>query len=343
MKKSVVCLIVIILFMFLVGCVDYKAYDIPEKTVADEINLIDEIAQIENDIAVSEKEISPEELAVNEEVLPEISEADKIIEENAVTSSMKEKETYVIDVKENEPVILQVDATDPDNDPITYTFSKPLDSTGKWQTNYGDAGEYLVTLAANDGKLTTEQKVKIVVERVNIPPTISALNDINVKEGETVEFTPKVTDPNHDPVNVEISAPLSDGVFNTDHTSAGEYKITVTASDGELTSEEAFKLIVQDVNVPPELAGLKDLVVNEGDVVQIRPEVSDLDGDNVQVTISNPVGDEGIWQTTYIDHGEYVITVRADDGKDVVTKTISLTVNDVNMPPEFVSIGLAKN
>jgi len=342
MKKSVVCLIAIILFIFLVGCVDYKAYDIPEKKTADETNLIDEIAQIENDIAVSEKEISYDELAANEEVISEITEIDAENDVIAV-SATAEKDPYVINVKENEPVVLQVDATDPDDDPLTYTFSKPLDSTGKWQTNYGDAGEYLITLAASDGKLTTEQKVKIVVERVNMPPMIAALSDINVKEGEMVEFTPQVTDPNHDPISVEVSAPLKDGVFQTDHTSSGEYKITVTAGDGELTSEEAFRLIVQDVNVPPELAGLKDLVVNEGDVVQIKPEVSDLDGDDVKVTISNPVGDEGIWQTTYVDHGEYVITVRVDDGKDVVTKKINLLVKDVNMPPEFVSIGLAKN
>jgi nitrogen fixation protein FixH len=350
MKKSVVCLIVIIAFMFMVGCVDYKAYDIPEKEATmDELSLVDEIAQIEREIMASEQEIPEEEFAEEEEVvlleLEEVEEEVELLEEETEepVSSMEEADLQVINVKENEPVVLKVDVTDPDDDLVTYTFSRPLDEDGKWQTNYGDAGEYIVTLTATDGKLTTEQKVKIIVERVNVPPVITPVTDLRVKEGKIIEFTPTVTDPNNDPVNVDISEPLADGKFETDHTSSGEYKITVTASDGELTAEEVFMLIVEDVNVLPELTGLKDLVVNEGDVVQIKPKVTDLDEDEVKVTISNPVGDDGVWETTYIDHGEYIITVKADDGKDVVTEKIALTVKDVNMPPQFVSIKLATN
>ena len=47
-----------------------------------------------------------------------------------------------------------VSAVDPDGDPIVYNFTQPLDEKGEWQTGDGDAGEYIVTVYASDGKST---------------------------------------------------------------------------------------------------------------------------------------------------------------------------------------------
>ncbi len=253
-----------------------------------------------------------------------------------------ESEMQVITIKENEKIRLLTQLNDPDNDTINYTYSKPLDGKGEWKTNYGDAGEYVSTLTVTDGKLTTAIKVKIVVERVNVAPVIEQVKDVSVNEGETVKFTPEVKDPNNDKVTVTVSDPLKEGIFKTDHTSAGEYVIKVTASDGELSSEKSFKLVVKDVNVPPEINGISDMTVKEGELVALKPVVTDIDNDDLKLTISKPVGDSGTWQTTYTDHGEYVVSVSADDGKAKVTKQIKITVLDVNMPPEIVKISLQK-
>ena len=112
-----------------------------------------------------------------------------------------------------------------------------------------------------------------------------------------------------------VSEPLKSGTFETDHTSAGEYQIVVTASDGELETEKTFTLVVEDVNKLPELSGIVDLSVKEGETVRVEPKVTDLDGDEVALTISEPVGDDGTWETGYTDHGEYFVTVTANDGK----------------------------
>ena len=69
------------------------------------------------------------------------------------------------------------------------------------------------------------------------------------------------------------------------------------------------------------------------DTVVIEPVVTDLNGDDVNITISEPVGDSGIWKTGYTDHGIYNITIIADDGTVKTTKSITLTVNDVNVAP----------
>ena len=182
-----------------------------------------------------------------------------------------------------------------------------------------------------------------MVEKVNVAPVIEKLKDLTVKEGDEVVVEPQVSDPNKDAVTVTISEPLKSGGWKTDAKSAGEYKITVTASDGELEAETSFTLTVQDVNIPPVIAGVEDMAVQEGDVVTIKPEVTDEDGDEVKVAISDPVGDDGVWQTGYTDHGDYTITISADDGKEKVTQKINLVVEDVNKPPVFEKISLDTN
>ncbi|NQV91644.1 hypothetical protein HQ489_04165 [Candidatus Woesearchaeota archaeon] len=332
MKKILLITVALLLMVFLVGCLDYKAYEAPAGDDTDAA-LLSEIEQLEKELAAGPTTVE------EDVVLPELKEDTGTPKTTSETTS----ELKVITIKENEVLKLNVKTNDPDQDPVTLTFSKPLDQIGQWKTNYGDAGEYQVTIAATDGKLTTEQKVKIVVERVNVPPVIGTVVDITVREGQIVNFEPVVTDPNGDAINVDVSEPLKSGTFATDHTSAGEYKIKVTASDGELGAEKIFKLTVTDVNEKPIIAGVQDLTVKEGTKVEIKPIVTDLDNDNLIIKISDPVGDDGVWLTEFTDHGEYQITITVDDGKDVVTKKIKLVVEDVNMPPQIVEIGLASN
>lgn len=333
-KKVMVNLSVLVLFLFLVGCLDYKAYELEQQ---EDNDLLDEIAAIEEELGIEEGEEGLEELEeIGEEVvLPELGETPE--------EFVSEEELQVITIKENELVKLNIKTSDPDQDTVTHTFSKPLNNLGQWQTNYGDAGEYIVTITASDGKLTTEKRVKIMVERVNVPPVIELLNDLFVKEGQTVTLDPKVNDPNGDPVSVTITEPLKSGTFVTDHTSAGEYNVRVMASDGELSSEKSFKLVVDDVNMLPEINDLTDVNVQEGETITIKPTITDLDEDKIALTISDPVGDDGVWETGYTDHGNFVVTVTADDGKDKVSKQVSVTIEDVNMPPEIVDVYLDLN
>ena len=325
-RKVMTSITVLTLLFILLGCVDYKT---PANN--DDARLVDEIAAIENQL-----KNGPTEPIVEEEevILPQLDEEPQ--------DFVTEEDLETITVQENDQVKLNVKVSDPDQDTVTYTFSKPLNTLGEWKTNYGDAGEYIVTISATDGKLTTEKRVKIVVQRVNVPPVIEALADLMVEEGDEVSFQPKVSDPNNDKVTVSISEPLKSGTFNTDHTSAGEYQVRVVASDGELNAEKTFRLTVTDVNVPPEMSGLEDVAVKEGETVRVKPTVSDLDGDTVQVTISEPVGNDGVWETSYTDHGEYVVTVTATDGKDTVMKKVMVTVEDVNKAPEIVDVYVNK-
>ena len=245
-------------------------------------------------------------------------------------------------VKETELATLNLNLKDADDDELTVSFSSPLDDEGEWQTDYGDAGEYVVTITVSDGLKETKKKVLLVVERNNVAPEISGLADLTVPEGELVILGPQIIDQNKDKVTVNFSAPLDEeGAWQTDFTSAGVYEISVTASDGEETTEEKLTLTVTDVNQPPLLSGFfKSMNVEEGELVTISPTAEDPDGDQVTITISDPVGDDGEWQTEFTDHGEYVVTVTASDGKDTVSEEITLSVADVNQAPEIIDITL---
>ena len=346
MKRVAVIITSVVLLLFIIGCVNYKTQ--PQNQ--EDTRLIDEIAKIEQELQLGNKPAEAEnelpeavEMEVEEEVvLPELTE-DSTAKETEEPTPTNTDDLQVIEVNENEMVKLNVKVTDPDQDSVEYTFTPPLNKLGQWKTNYGDAGEYIITLTATDGKLTTKKQMKMVVNRVNVPPVVSGVADLHVKEGEVVTFNPVVSDPNGDEVTVTVSEPLQNGKFETDHTSAGEYQVKVVADDGELQTEKSLVLVVDDVNELPVLTNLQDLAVKEGELVTIEPTVSDLDEDKVTVTISEPVGDSGVWKTSYTDHGEYVVTVTANDGKGVVTKKIKVVVEDVNMPPQIIEVKLAVN
>jgi nitrogen fixation protein FixH len=328
MKKNLIIMFVILIctLVFISGCVDYKAYEIEQDA-----SLVDEIAQIENELA---NENSNAEAQL---------QADEVVEEDVVLPSLGEEENnnlLTIKVKENEMVRLNAKIVDPDKDPVTYSYTAPINQRGEWKTNYGDAGEYLITLSATDGKLTTTQEINLVVERVNVAPIITGVRDLTVREGELVAFLPKVSDPNNDKIEVTVSEPLKSGEFKTDHTSSGEYFITVVASDGELETQDTFKLMVMDVNERPIITGLQDVTISEGETVNLKPEVSDLDGDDIKLTISEPIGNDGVWETSYTDHGEFIISVTADDGKDRVVEKVKVIVEDINKAPQIISVEL---
>ena len=198
-----------------------------------------------------------------------------------------------------------------------------------------------ITIAASDGENTVEKKVLLVVKKKNVAPVIRGLTSrLAADEGDSVRLETDVVDLNDDLVTVTFSAPFDqNGQWKTDHTSAGEYDITVTASDGELASSFNATLVVANVNVPPEIVGLEDdIEINEGQNVTLDFKVDDLDGDTVELSISEPIGDDMFWATGYTDHGQYIVTVAASDGKDTVSKEINLVVHDVNVPPTILNV-----
>jgi hypothetical protein len=165
-----------------------------------------------------------------------------------------------ITVDEGDRVIIEPTAADPDNDELIITFSEPLDQAGEWQTDDGDAGEYDVDVSVSDGMLTDTRSFTITVEGLNAPPEIQLADEVQVDEGETVVLNPLVTDPDGDEVTVSYSGWMTSNTYTTTFTDGGdppaEYLVTVTASDGVNTVSKDVRVLVGDVNRPPEFVGI---------------------------------------------------------------------------------------
>ena len=293
---------------------------------------------------IKEEPQEAEIVVVEETGKPQEEEA----KEEKPTEISKEEKAIVIIIQETEPVNLRPKAYDPDKDKLTFSYTTPLSSDGKWQTTYGDAGEYTVTVTASDGLLSTSKDVLIIVNRKEEPPEIKSFAPESLtptaKENTELEFSVEASDVNKDKLsykwNFDGNAVSDKNKFTYEisYDDAGEHKIKVIVSDGTLETEKEWQLTVENVNRIPILDKVEDVVLKETETVILTTNAVDPDGDDVTITMSDPVGDDGKWETTYDDAGEYTITITASDGTDETSQKIKITVENVNRAPVIEEI-----
>jgi hypothetical protein len=240
--------------------------------------------------------------------------------------------------KEGELVDIDAEAFDPDPliDPagkLIWTWYAPLDQYGKWQTVKGDAGRHDTKVKVSDGELYDVRPFCIEILKSNKAPILAALKDVTVKKGDTVVLSPECSDPDNDKVTITYSGWMTAGSKKTTAADVGTNTVTVTCSDpyGGKDSQ-TVKVTVTDVNHAPLITG-NSVTVDEGELVTLPVTVTDSDGDQVTVTISDPVGNDKKWQTAKGDAGSYPVTVTADDGKTTSEKEIMVTVVSTNRLP----------
>jgi hypothetical protein len=190
-------------------------------------------------------------------------------------------------VIETDLVNILPQAFDPDNEPITYSFEKPLNSTGQWQTGYDDSGEYGIDITASDGVTYAKQRISLIVENKNRQPELAPIS-ITVNEAETVTLTFPEQDLDGDILKYEFSEPFNDqGVWVTDYNDAGEYQTNIFASDDEFTITTNATIIVNNIDRELFLSFPEELSVSEGKELKWKIDVHDPDGDEIEITLGN--------------------------------------------------------
>lgn len=209
---------------------------------------LEEVSNEEQDVSSIDIEEETEDAVVEIKDEEVTEEEDEEMPEPAPASTSARK----VVVTEGETVALKLRGTDPDGDKITYTYSAPLDAEGAWDTEVGDAGTYEIDITASDGKSEVTKTIRIEVLKANEPPVIEEIEDIVVEEGEKVEISPVISDPDGDKVTYTISGWMSSLEKTTGYDDAGTYTVTITATDGEFKVSKDVTVVVQDVNRAPE-------------------------------------------------------------------------------------------
>jgi hypothetical protein len=340
MKSVILAVLTVIVILSLVGCVKLQ-----KKAPAEDVDKEEEqMSSVDKEVEKIEKEVDKVDEITKETEEP--AEVDKALNETEEETPEEPPATDSLPVKkvtEGELVSFpNLKAVDPDGDPITYTFTTPLNENGEWQTAEGDEGEYVITITASDGKNEVSQKVKIIVETLNKAPTITLTSptEITVEEGETVTIDVQAADPDNDPVTLTFSGWMESASKETTFGDEGRHTVTITASDGKKDSVKEVTVIVTNVNRAPELGDIADITLTEGDEVKLDAEATDPDGDEVTITYGTPLGAmDGFWETEQGDAGTYEVEVTASDGSLTDMKKVKITVQSLNKPP-VISLAL---
>lgn len=234
--------------------------------------------------------------------------------------------------------LLKLIAEDPDGDAVKYTYSKPFNDKGLWQTNDGDEGKYLITITASDGILSTEEVVQVIILPSNKGPVIDCPSTFTVDEGDLIDLPCTIYDKEGDNVNYTVSGFMNDLTYQTTYSDAGEHLVVISATDGKKTTVKELTVVIKNTNRAPVVEPLDVISVTEGDTVILSINASDVDGDNLTIVYPLLFDETGVWKTTRGDAGVYDLDAIVSDGTADVSVPISIIVNKINVPPVIAPI-----
>lgn len=190
-------------------------------------------------------------------------------------------------------VVFDGNASDPENDPISYSWSFPANVTAPaspgstpFNVVFPMAGVYVISLTVSDNQGNTDlspAQVTVTVTdpapTVNLPPNGSITHDngtglpgstgnLNIRVGTTVVFQGNATDPENDPITYSwqiaggtASSTSISGPINVRYTTPGSFLVRLTVSDSSgnidpTPAELTVNVRLQDFKFLPVLSDL---------------------------------------------------------------------------------------
>ena len=203
----------------------------------------------------------------------------------------------------NDAVAVHVTASDPDNDPLTYSYTASggaVEGTGpdaRFNSSGLSEGSYTVTAKVDDGKGGTATCAAdiTVAKKPNQPPTISCSTDRSpIMPGERTGITSVASDPDGDPLTYSYSATsgqvTGDGPkaqFDSTGLAAGSYAVKCSVSDGRGgTADASTNVDVQQPPPPPQAAKAGDCGYNKAGASRFDNACKRV-GDDVALRLNN--------------------------------------------------------
>jgi len=250
-----------------------------------------------------------------------------------------------VTIDEDTPVSFS--ATDADGDTLSYTITQqPSHGTIDGNTYTPDAnyhGTDRFTFKAYDGHAySKEATVTIIINPVNDAPVAHDQN-LTTDEDTASTFTLSGSDVDGDDLNYTITQQPSHGTidgntYTPDANYNGTDSFTFKASDGTLDSAEATVTItINPVNDAP-IAHDQNLTTDEDTASTFTLSGSDVDGDDLNYTITQQPSHGAIDGNTYTPDANYYgndrFKFKACDGHTCSKEaTVTITINPVNDAP----------
>lgn len=242
-------------------------------------------------------------------------------------------------------------ATDADRDTLTYSWMTRVGSISAdgaeavWTAPW-DSGTYFIKVIVSDGVAIVADSIQVVV-LANRPPIITSLSSSSgeILRGGLTSITCTATDEDED--NLSYVWTSSSGTIQGSGSivqwrapqASGTYRIKVVVSDGYYSDSDSIQVFIAP-NRPPTISNLiaNPMEVVHGGSSTLTCTASDDDGDNLSYTWTAQSGSfrgsgtSVLWEAPATS-GVYWIKVAVDDGYDVDTDSVQLTVVPPNLPP----------
>ena len=198
--------------------------------------------------------------------------------------------------------------------------------------------------------------VTININPQNDPPVIDPISDKSTEEETLLTFIATASDVDIPSQTLTFSldgeptgaAITTDGIFSwtpTESQGPGTYTFNVIVSDGIATDTTTVNITVVEVNIPPTLNPIGDQEVDEETQLTFTATATDpdiptqtltfsLDGEPTGATITT----NGIFTWTPTESqgpNTYTLDIIVSDGITTDNEEITITVNEVNQPPEL--------
>ena len=226
---------------------------------------------------------------------------------------------------------------------------------------------YQVTLRATDQTgLSSDKAVAVTVSDVNEPADFQGSNHLSVAENTVAVGTILAVDPERGAITYSIAGGNDAALFTIDARTgalsltspqdyetvgAGNFHVTIGASDGTQTATRDYTVTVTDVNEAPVLAPTATVAIDENQTTVGTVTATDPDaGDHVvyaivggadanQFAIGADTGVLSFRTAPDYESGQhsYQVQVLASDGRLATTQTLTVNVRNVDEAPVITS------
>ncbi|WP_406658165.1 PGF-pre-PGF domain-containing protein [Methanolobus sp. ZRKC2] len=290
--------------------------------------------------------------SVNDSELSDHSVVTITVESEPVSNNAPEFGTIADQsVNEGEELSLLLNASDIDDDSLTFSKNVSIGTISghffNWTPTSSDIGIHYINFSVNDSELLDHSIVTITVNDVNHAPEFGIIANQFVNEAEKLSLLLNASDADDDILTFSknvSNGSISGHFFNWTPTSSdiGTHYINFSVNDSELLDHSIVTITVNDVNHAPEFGIIADQFVNEGDELSLLLNASDIDDDLLTFSKNSSIGTISghffNWTPTSSDIGIHYINFSVNDSELSDHSVVTITVNDVNHAPEFVTI-----